>query len=140
MIVLERQLPVLPAVMGADHRTGQADQPPTDRAGRSASAHHTFEAANQMRPAQLPQRPGIIVVATNVARDLNNLAGLLQATNRLAEAEPLMRPGLAIFVQSLGTEHPNTNIVGNNFIVLLQIMGRMEDEIGDDLASLFGKI
>ena len=30
----------------------------------------------------------------NVARDLNNLAQLLQATNRLAEAEPLMRRAL----------------------------------------------
>ncbi len=32
----------------------------------------------------------------NVAIDLNNLAQLLQATNRLAEAEPLMRRALAI--------------------------------------------
>ena len=32
----------------------------------------------------------------NVASDLNNLAQLLQATNRLAEAEPLMRRALAI--------------------------------------------
>ena len=30
----------------------------------------------------------------DVARDLNNLAGLLQATDRLAEAEPLMRRAL----------------------------------------------
>ena len=33
-----------------------------------------------------------------VARDLNNLAQLLQATNRLGEAEPLMRRALAIDV------------------------------------------
>ena len=32
----------------------------------------------------------------DVARDLNNLAQLLQATNRLGEAEPLMRRALAI--------------------------------------------
>ena len=32
----------------------------------------------------------------NVAIRLNNLAELLQATNRLAEAEPLMRRALAI--------------------------------------------
>ena len=31
-----------------------------------------------------------------VARDLNHLAQLLQATNRLAEAEPLMRRAQAI--------------------------------------------
>ena len=41
-----------------------------------------------------------------VATDLNNLAALLQATNRLAEAEPLMRRALAIDEQSYGKEHP----------------------------------
>ena len=43
----------------------------------------------------------------DVARDLNNLAQLLQATNRLAEAEPLMRRALAIDEQSYGPEHPD---------------------------------
>ncbi len=43
----------------------------------------------------------------NVAIRLNNLAQLLQATNRLAEAEPLMRRALAIDEQSFGPEHPN---------------------------------
>ena len=42
----------------------------------------------------------------DVAIDLNNLAGLLQATNRLAEAEPLMRRALAIDEASLGNDHP----------------------------------
>ena len=36
-------------------------------------------------------------------RDLNNLAQLLQATNRLSEAEPLMRRAIAIDEQSFGT-------------------------------------
>jgi hypothetical protein len=34
-----------------------------------------------------------------VARGLNNLAHLLQATNRLSEAEPLLRRALAIELQ-----------------------------------------
>ena len=38
----------------------------------------------------------------DVARDLNNLAQLLQATNRLSEAEPLMRRALAIDEKSFG--------------------------------------
>ena len=42
----------------------------------------------------------------DVARDLNNLAQLLQATNRLGEAEPLMRRALAIDEKSFGPEHP----------------------------------
>ena len=41
---------------------------------------------------------------------LNNLAQLLQDTNRLAEAEPLMRRALAIDEQSYGPDHPNVAI------------------------------
>ncbi len=41
-----------------------------------------------------------------VARDLNNLAQLLKATNRLAEAEPLIRLALAIYERSFGNDHP----------------------------------
>jgi tetratricopeptide repeat protein len=36
----------------------------------------------------------------NVAAALNNLANLLQATNRLAEAEPLMRRAAAAVVEA----------------------------------------
>ncbi|MGA8611603.1 MAG: tetratricopeptide repeat protein, partial [Xanthobacteraceae bacterium] len=43
----------------------------------------------------------------NVATDLNNLALLLQDTNRLVEAEPLMRRALAIDEKSYGPDHPN---------------------------------
>jgi hypothetical protein len=37
---------------------------------------------------------------------LNNLAGLLRATNRLAEAEPMYRRALAIDEKSYGPDHP----------------------------------
>ena len=43
-------------------------------------------------------------------RDLNNLAVLLQATNRLAEAEPLYRRALAIDERSYGPDHPDVAI------------------------------
>ena len=56
----------------------------------------------------------------NVARDLNNLAQLLQATNRLAEAEPLMRRALSIDEASFGAEHPEVAIDLNNLAGLLQ--------------------
>ncbi len=42
-----------------------------------------------------------------VAIRLHNLAHLLHETNRLDEAEPLMRRAVAIFKSSLGNEHPN---------------------------------
>ncbi len=56
----------------------------------------------------------------SVARDLNNLALLLKATNRLAEAEPLMRRALAIVTASLGPDHPNAKTVAENYGMLLR--------------------
>ncbi len=44
---------------------------------------------------------------------LNNLAQLLKATNRLAEAEPLMRRALAIVEKSLGADHPQRSDLGS---------------------------
>ena len=49
-----------------------------------------------------------------VARGLNNLAQLLQATNRLGEAEPLMRQALEIDEASFGKQHPTVAIRLNN--------------------------
>ncbi len=51
--------------------------------------------------------------------DLNNLARLLQATNRLSEVEPLLRRALAIFLISLGREYPNALTVQENYVFLL---------------------
>ncbi|MGO4870277.1 MAG: tetratricopeptide repeat protein [Roseiarcus sp.] len=61
----------------------------------------------------------------NVARDLNNLAQLLQDTNRLAEAEPLMRRALAIDGASFGPDHPNVAIDLNNLAGLLEATGHL---------------
>lgn len=55
-----------------------------------------------------------------VARDLNNLATLLQATNRLKEAEPFMRRALEILETSLGSEHPYTKTARSNLDDLLK--------------------
>ncbi|MCX6901612.1 MAG: tetratricopeptide repeat protein, partial [Verrucomicrobia bacterium] len=63
----------------------------------------------------------------NVAIDLNNLAQLLKATNRLAEAEPLIRRALAIDEQSFGPEHPNVAIRLNNLATLLQDTNRLAE-------------
>jgi tetratricopeptide (TPR) repeat protein len=61
----------------------------------------------------------------DVARDLNNLALLLQATNRLGEAEPLMRRALAIDERSFGADHPKVAIRLNNLARLLQDTNRL---------------
>src|SRR5207249_12193863 len=65
----------------------------------------------------------------DVARYLNNLAGLLKATNRLGDAEPLMRRALAISVASLGGLHPSAQTVAKNYAALLKEMGRSAAEI-----------
>jgi tetratricopeptide (TPR) repeat protein len=62
-----------------------------------------------------------------VAIDLNNLAQLLKATNRLAEAEPLMRRALAIGEKSLGSDHPQVAIRLNNLGQLLQDTNRLAE-------------
>ncbi len=63
----------------------------------------------------------------NVAIRLNNLAQLLQATNRLDEAEPLMRRALVIDEQSFGSEHPNVARDLNNLAQLLQDTNRLDE-------------
>jgi tetratricopeptide (TPR) repeat protein len=52
---------------------------------------------------------------------------LLQATNRLPEAEPLMRRALAIDEASLGPDHPDVAIRLNNLAQLLQATNRLPD-------------
>jgi len=67
-----------------------------------------------------------------VAIPLNNLAQLLQATNRLPEAEPLMRRNLEILLKfTVSTEHPHPHLqdaVGNYAGILSQ-MGRSQPEV-----------
>ena len=62
-----------------------------------------------------------------VAIDLNNLAHLLQATNRLAEAEPMMRRALAIDEKSYGADHPSVATRLNNLALLLQATHRLAE-------------
>ena len=49
----------------------------------------------------------------------------MQATNRLGEAEPLMRRALAIDEASYGPDHPNVAIDLNNLAPLLQATNRL---------------
>ena len=62
-----------------------------------------------------------------MATRLNNLALLLQATNRLDEAEPLMRRALAIDEKSFGPDHPTVAIRLNNLAQLLQATNRLAE-------------
>ena len=62
-----------------------------------------------------------------VAIRLNNLAALLQATNRLSEAEPLIRRALAIDETALGPDHPKVAIRLNNLANLLRATNRLDE-------------
>jgi tetratricopeptide (TPR) repeat protein len=63
----------------------------------------------------------------NVARGLDNLAHLLQNTNRLAEAEPLVRRALAIDENSYGPDHPEVAVDLNNLAQQLQATNRLAE-------------
>ena len=63
-----------------------------------------------------------------VAIRLNNLAQLLQDTNRMEEAEPLMRRALKIDEASFGEHHPTVAIRLNNLAQLLKATNRMGEE------------
>ncbi|HRC88233.1 MAG TPA: tetratricopeptide repeat protein, partial [Thermoanaerobaculia bacterium] len=79
----------------------------------------------------------------DVARDLNNLAQLLQATNRFAEAEPLMRRSvqiLLLFELRTGHEHPNLKAGMANYRALLAGQGQSPEEVEGLLAALAAEV
>jgi hypothetical protein len=74
-----------------------------------------------------------------VAAALNNLAELLQDTNRLGEAEPLSRRAVQILIEfrrRTGHEHPNFRVGQANYVGLLEALGRTPDEIEQQLHEL----
>ena len=62
-----------------------------------------------------------------IAWALNDLAQLLQDTNRLGEAEPLMRRALEIDKAAFGEQHPTVATDLNNLAALLQDTNRIEE-------------
>ena len=67
-----------------------------------------------------------------VAAGLNNLACLLQATNRLAEAEPFMRRMIEMFLKfakTTGHQHSHLQAAIGNYAGLLSPMGRNQPEV-----------
>jgi tetratricopeptide (TPR) repeat protein len=51
----------------------------------------------------------------SVATSLNNLAGLYRAQGKYSEAEPLYLRAIQILEKVLGSEHPNTVTVRQNY-------------------------
>jgi tetratricopeptide (TPR) repeat protein len=73
-----------------------------------------------------------------VAIDLNNLALLLKATNRLSDAEPLSRRVVEIlqFTAATSHEHPHLSAAIANYSVLLEEMGRSPAQIRAQVEEL----
>ena len=65
----------------------------------------------------------------STATALNELVTVMYATNRLTEAEPLMRRALAIDEACYGSNHPNVARDLNNLALLLQNTNRPEDAV-----------
>jgi hypothetical protein len=59
-----------------------------------------------------------------VATTISNLSSLLQATNRLPEAEQFVRRALAIDEATFGPDHPRVAIRLNNLATLLRASNR----------------
>jgi hypothetical protein len=75
----------------------------------------------------------------DVARDLNNLAQLLKATNRLSEAEDLSRRCVVIhlkFTHLTGYLHPNLRAAFGNYLSLAAEMALNQNEIGERIWAL----
>jgi hypothetical protein len=78
-----------------------------------------------------------------VAIRLNNLAALLYATNRLAEAESLARRGVQILIEfqrQTGHEHPSLRAGLANYRGLLESMGKTPDQIKQQWRELIHSV
>lgn len=63
---------------------------------------------------------------------------MLKETNRLHDAKPLMQQALVIMIKSLGTKHPNSETVLENYNMLLQKLGLTDNEIQVSIRNAIG--
>ncbi|HEY1934457.1 MAG TPA: tetratricopeptide repeat protein, partial [Acetobacteraceae bacterium] len=126
--LLDPLVPHAEAVAGRADAAGIAE--PTgrlmDALGRLYGARALYDRAEPLKRRALALGEAHLGAAhSEAATRLNNLAHLLQATNRLGEAEPLMRRAQAIHEASLGKDHPTVAIDLNNLAALLQATNRL---------------
>ena len=107
-------------------RSSQCGQRP-QQSGGAASGPTGLPRPSRLSPRARDRREELRPRSSRCGHDLNNLAQLLQATNRLAEAEPLMRRALAIDEKSFGPDHPNVATDLNNLALLLQNTNRLAE-------------
>ena len=83
------------------------------------------ESEEQLRPALA--EAAALSDSKLVASASNNLAMLLQATNRFEEAEPMMRQALAINEAAFVNQHPKVATNLNNLALLLKGTNRIDE-------------
>ena len=88
------------------------------RAAQYKPARRRFEELLELSHREHGER------SPETARVLNNLAGVLRATGRSAEAEPFHRHALEIVRTTLGEEHPAYAVSLNNLAGVLQETGQ----------------
>jgi tetratricopeptide (TPR) repeat protein len=115
-------------VSGADHHI------PKPSAALLNQVALLFRARADYRAAEPLMRRALAVSEEADGKDhpaisirLNNLAGLLQDTNRLAEAEPLLRRAQAIDLAYYGADHPELARDLSNIASLLQVTNRLAE-------------
>ena len=106
-----------------------------------------FQATNRLAQAEPLMRRSLTIDEQSlgpdhpdVARDLNNLAQLLKTTNRLSEAELLSQRSLKIlldFTRRTVHEHPYLRGVLTNYTVILEDLGRSEEDRQAAIQALF---
>ncbi|HSI64812.1 MAG TPA: hypothetical protein VLE43_16920, partial [Candidatus Saccharimonadia bacterium] len=72
-----------------------------------------------------------------------NLASLLISTDRLKDAEPLMRTAVEIAVKfrhSTGHEHPNFRLWLDNYRGLLEVMNLLPEKIEEKLRAVLDAV
>lgn len=86
-----------------------------------------FEQAMRALPEDWTEKASQQQEGTRFTDFVNDYALLLQATNRLAEAEPLMRQALTIDEHSYGSDHPDVATRLNNLASLLKATNRLAE-------------
>ena len=71
---------------------------------------------------------------------LKNKAEVLALLLEPAGRSGTGRRALAIFVASLGADHPNSHTVMGNYVVLLREMGHSEEEVLERFQSLLREL
>jgi Flp pilus assembly protein TadD len=94
-------------------------------------ARDALQASRDARGSHDPTPFRDLVIVSGIQASLSNLAGLLRAQGRYAEAEPLYREALKNAREEIGPRHPDTLRSLNGLALLLEDQGRYGEADAD---------